>query len=472
MSRWILLSLGAALSLPGCKKLLDQPLARPENREVPDDFGVRPDGGPTISAQEHWDTFFADPNLRALIETALENNQELNIALQEIIVAKNEVAGLKGEYKPSLGANVGVGGEKVGKHTSQGRSDEANGVPAVSPDFRFGLKASWEIDAWGKLRNAAKAAGMRYAATVEGKNFVVTEIIAELANAYYELVALDEKLLVLERNIAVQERALEVVKLQKQAARATELAVRKFQAEVYENRGRQYDLQQQRVEVENRINVLVGRYPQPVARDASAFEAKIPGSVRVGVPTELLDNRPDVRRAALELEAAKLDSRVAKARFYPSLSIEADVGYEAFNAKHLLDTPESMLLGLGGNLSAPLLNRAAIKADYRGANAMQIQAVLRFERTLLIAFSEVSTELARVRNTGRAFDRVAEQAEALGAATEASSVLYRSGRADYMEVLMTRRDALDAQMELIETRKARLQAIVGVYQALGGGWKR
>ncbi len=390
--------------------------------------------------------------------------------MQEIIVAKNEAAGLKGENLPRLDASAGAGIEKVGNHTTQGVSDEAHGVPTRLPDFRFGLIASWEIDAWGKLRSAAKAAGMRYAATVEGKNFIITEIVAELADTYYELVALDLQMEVVERNIELQERALEVVKLEKEAGRATELAVRKFQAEVLKNQGQRYVLEQMRVEAENRINVLVGRYPQPVERDPRMFEVELPDSVQAGLPSELLENRPDVRRAELMLEAAKLDVKVAKARFYPSLSIEADVGYGAFNARHLLDTPESMVYNLAGNLTAPLLNRAAIKADYRMANAMQIQAVLQFERTVLVAYTEVVNQLSLVLNESRRFERLEDQVKALEDATEVSTVLYRSARADYMEVLMTRRDAFEAQMELIEVRKSRLQAMVRIYQALGGGW--
>ncbi|MEX1366352.1 MAG: efflux transporter outer membrane subunit [Nannocystaceae bacterium] len=470
-ARGIAAALALALSVVsgGCaKRLLDQPPARAASRELPADFGTA--RGPTITAQQHWDQFFADPNLRALIEAALSNNQELNIALQEIIVAKNEAAGLQGEYQPRLDATAGAGLEKVGSNTSQGVSDEAHGVRAHLPDFRFGLTASWEIDAWGKLRNAAKAAGMRYAATVEGKNFIITEIVAEIADTYYELVALDLQIEVLERNIELQERALEVVKLEKEAGRATELAVRKFQAEVLKNQGRQYALEQMRVEAENRINVLVGRYPQPVERDRRVFEADLLDSVQAGLPSELLDNRPDVRQAELMLEAAKLDVKAAKARFYPSLSIEANVGYAAFNARHLLETPESMVYNLAGNLTAPLLNRKAIKAEYRVANAMQIQAVLQFEKTLLVAYTEVANRLSLLQNESRRFERIEDQVKALEDATEASTVLYRSARADYMEVLMTRRDVLDAQMELIEARKSRLQAMVKIYQALGGGW--
>lgn len=463
------LTLAVSMMVAGCATL-DQPPAREARREVPEAFDAAP-AGPTIAAQQHWDQFFADPNLRALIEAALANSQELNIRLQEIIVAKNEAAGLTGDYLPRLGAQVGGGLEKVGAHTSQGVSDEAHEVPEHLPDFRFGLVASWEIDAWGKLRNAAKAAGMRYAATVEGKNFLITEIIAELADAYYELVALDRQLDVLTQNIALQERALEVVQLEKAAGRATELAVRRFEAEVLKNQGRRFDLEQLRVQTENRINMLVGRFPQPVQRDARMFEVELPECVQAGLPSALLDNRPDVRRAQLELEATKLDVEVAKARFYPALSIEAEVGYQSFNAKHLLETPASIFYNIVGNLTAPLLNRRAIEADYRVANAEQIQAVFDFERTLLVAYTEVANQLSSVRNQSQRYQLITKQVETLKKAIDVSIVLYRSARAEYMEVLMTRRDALEAEIELIEARKAQLRAMVKIYQALGGGWQ-
>lgn len=458
----------------GCSRLLDQAKARDANQEVPEDFGAAQgpkDARATLVAQKHWNEFFADPHLKALIETALENNQELNIRVQEIIIAKNEIAGRRGEYLPELHAGVGAGIEKVGKYTSQGVSDEAHDVPEHLPNFTFGLAASWEIDIWGKLRNAAKAANYRYLASIEARNFVITQIVAEIANSYYELLALDNQIEVLDDNIAIQQDALEIVKLKKEAARATELAVQRFQAEVLENRGRRFDLEQQRVQVENRINFLVGRFPQHVERDPARLKRTSPIPVDAGLPSELLENRPDVRRAELQLEAAKLDVKVAKARFYPSLSLEAGVGYESFNMRHLVTTPESLLYNLAGNLAAPLLNRAAIKADYRTANARQIQAVYNFERTVLQAFTEVANGLAMLQNLQQRYERLTEQVEKLQNSIEVSDILYRSARADYMEVLLTRRDSLEAQMELIETKLEQMQAMVRIYQALGGGWR-
>jgi NodT family efflux transporter outer membrane factor (OMF) lipoprotein len=423
------------------------------------------------SAQSKWGEFFSSSELRALIETALHNNRELNIQVQEIIIAKNEVSARQGEYLPKVNAGAGAGVEKVGKHTSQGASDEATGLPENLGNFTFGLSGSWEIDVWKKLRNAAKAAGFRYLASIEAKNFTVTQIIAEIARSYYELIALDNQIDILKRNVEVQTNALEVVKLQKQAGRVTELAVQRFEAEVLKIRSRLYEVEQDKVQTENRINFLVGRYPQRVGRNDEELMTALPAGIQSGLPSHLLGNRPDVRRAELELAAAKLDVKVAKAAFYPSLTIDAGVGYRSFNIEHLVTTPDSLLYGVAGNLTAPLLNRAAITAQYRSANARQLQAVFNYEKTVLQAFTDVANQLAMIDNLQKSYELRSQQVDALARASEVSGILFQSARADYMEVLLTRRDSLEAQMELIETKKRQLQAMVNVYQALGGGWR-
>lgn len=469
-ARWAFV---AALALVGCAPSLKENPAREVDRAVPVSFTSKPleDGKRGGVGSRTWHDFFAEPELRTLIDTALKNNQELNISLQEIIIAKTEVQARQGEYLPKLNAGVGAGVEKVGRSTSQGVSDEAHGVPENLGDFAFGLMGSWEVDIWKKLRNSAKAANYRYLASIEGRNFIITELVAEIARSYYELIALDIQLEVLERNIAIQMDALEVVKLEKLAARVTQLAVQRFEAEVLKNRSRRYGLEQERIFAENRINFLVGRYPQRVARDAEKFNDPLPQALRLGLPSELLENRPDVRRAELELEAAKLDVKATKANFYPSLSIDAGVGYRSFNLDHLVATPESLVYNLAGNLSAPLLNRTAIRAQYRAANAQQIQAVFAYERTLLQAFTDVVNQLGALDNLQKSYELEAKQVETLTQSVEISNILFQSARADYMEVLLTRRDSLDAQMELIETKKRQLQTVVNVYQALGGGWR-
>jgi NodT family efflux transporter outer membrane factor (OMF) lipoprotein len=458
----------------GCVPSLKGNEPREPNRTIPAGFAGSPAGASSLpttsSARKKWSEIFAGSELRALIETALKNNQELNIRVQDVIITKNEVSARQGDYAPKVSAGAGAGVEKVGKHTSQGVSDEAHGVPEHLGDFQFGLRGSWEVDVWKKLRNAVKAADLRYRASLEARNFMVTQIVAEIARSYFELIAIDNELDVLHRNIDLQTDALEVVKLQKQAARVTELAVQRFEAEVLKNKSRLYDLEQERVEAENRINFLVGRYPQPVRRNAEAFKEPLPDVIQAGLPSQLLENRPDVRQAELELAAAKLDVKVARAAFYPSLSIDAGVGYHSFNAAHLVTTPDSLVYNLAGNLSAPLLNRNAIEAQYKSANARQLQAVFVYEKTLLQAFTDVVNQLSMVENLKKGYDLQSQQVDALARSVDVSNILFQSARADYMEVLLTRRDSLEAEMQLIETKKRQLKAMVNIYQALGGGW--
>lgn len=445
-----------------------------ENKAVPAGYSDMQD---TVNvAKIKWKEYFTDPYLAALIDTALKNNQELNITLQEIAIAGNEVRARKGEYLPTVGLRAGADVDKVGRYTSQGAGDASTEirpgeeVPEVLPNYLIGAYANWEVDIWSKLHNAKKAAVSRYLSTVEGRNFVITGLIAEVANSYYELLALDNQLDIVKQNIDIQHNALEIVKLQKEASRVTELAVRKFEAEVLKTQSLQYDIQQQIIETENRINFLLARYPQPIPRNRATFDSAIPAMVHTGIPSELLSNRPDIRQAEMELTASKLDIKVAKAQFYPSLGISASFGYEAFKPKYLLNTPESMLYSLAGDLVAPLVNRNGIKAAYATANAKQIQAAYNYERTILNAYVEVANQMAKINNLQKSYDLKSKQVDALTRSVEISNSLFTSARADYIEVLLTQRDALESKFELIETKKQQMNAMVNIYQALGGGW--
>ena len=429
----------------------------------------------TNTAKIKWKNFFTDTNLAVLIDSALQNNQELNITVQEIQIAKNEIRARKGEYLPFVGLRGGAGLEKVPRYTNIGAM-EANTeikpgkeMPEPLTDFMGGAYATWEVDIWRKLRNAKKTAVNRYLASVEGRNFMVTNLIAEIANSYYELLALDNQLAIVQQNIKIQSDALEIVRLQKEAARVTELSVSRFQEQVLNTQSLQYEIQQKITETENRINFLVGRYPQPVKRNNQTFQDLVPKAIQAGIPAQLLANRPDIKQAEQNLAAAKLDVQVAKARFYPSFGISAGIGYQAFNPSYLLK-PESLLYNLAGDITAPLINRNAIKALYSSANAQQIQAVYNYERSILNANMEVLNQLAKIGNLEKSYDFKSKEVQALAQSIDISNNLFRSARADYMEVLMTQRDALESRFDLIETKMQQLKAMVNVYRALGGGW--
>jgi outer membrane protein, multidrug efflux system len=445
------------------------------NNSVPESFDKSTDT--TNISTTPWRTYFKDQNLVNLIDLALKNNQELMITLQEIEIAKNDIRVKKGLLLPSVDLGAGAGVEKVGRYTSQGAGDASaeitpgHIVPEVLQDYKLAAYAHWEVDIWKKLRNSKKAALSRYLSTVEGKNFVITNLIAEIADSYYELLALDSQLDIVRQNIALQSNALEIVKIQKEAARATELAVQKFQAEVMASKSLEFDILQNIKERENKINFLLGRYPQEIARDKNNFLSLLPSVINSGIPSQLLANRPDIKQAELELTAAKLDVKVARAEFYPSLDISAAIGLSAFKPSYLFTLPESVLYSLAGDIAGPLINRNAIKAEYSSANARQLQAMYNYERTILNAYLEVSNQLSKISNLEKSYELKSQQVAALNRSIDVSNDLFKSARVDYFEVLMTQRDALESKLELIETKKEQLNAAVHVYRDLGGGWK-
>ena len=372
---------------------------------------------------------------------------------------------------------MGAGVEKVGLYTSQGANDANTEIapnkafPDPLGNLVLGVNASWEIDVWKKLRNSKKSAVYHYLSTIDGKNFMVTNLVSEIANSYYELLALDNQLEILKQNIQIQQNALEIVKLEKAAAKVTELAVRKFEAEVYKNQSRQYSIMQQITVIENKINFLVGRFPQPVVRDAKQFNEMLPTSVKSGIPSQLLENRADVKQAEQLLAASKLDIKAAKAEFYPSLRITLGTGFQAFNLAYLIKSPQSLLYSLAGDLVAPLINRNAIKANFYTANSKQIQAAYNYERTILNAYIEVTNQLSNIDNLDKSYNLKTQQVEALNQSIEISTGLFKAARADYMEVLLTQRDAIEAKFDLVETKMMQMNAMISIYRALGGGWR-
>ncbi|UEG49728.1 TolC family protein [Ferruginibacter lapsinanis] len=429
------------------------------------------------SAAIQWRTFFADKDLETLIDTALKNNKELLITLQEIEIARNDIRVKKGQLLPSVIGGGGIGVEKVGRYTSQGAGDASTEikpgteVPDWLPDYKVGAYATWEIDIWKKLRTEKKAAVTRYLSTVEGKNFLITNLIAEIANDYYELLALDNQLEIVKQTITLQQNALEVVKVQKDAGRETSLAVKKFEAEVLNSQSREFDIQQKIKETENEINFLLGRYPQPVVRNTTAFFNAVPQQVQTGIPSQLLQQRPDIKQAELDLAAAKLDVKVARAEFYPSFGISSSIGFNAFKPSYLVKFPESLLASLAGDVAGPLINKNAIKAEFDNANARQTQALYNYEKTILNACIEVSTELSNLSNLEKTYQLKSKEVNALTASIDISNDLFKSARANYFEVLMTQRDAVESKLELIETKLHQFNAVTNLYRSLGGGWQ-
>ncbi len=421
--------------------------------------------------------FFGDQVLTQLISDGLAQNQELKIRNEEIQVAYNEVTARRGAYLPFVNIGAGGGVGKTSRFTPLGAAEDQLFAPKGRrfnhPITDSGLSANliWQLDIWGQLRNARDAAMTRYCEAIEQRNYLITKLVAETAENYFELAALDRRQEYLDQTITLQQKSLDTSKDLKAAGRGTELAVQRFLAEVRKNESQRLIVKQRIIEVENRINFLVGRYPQPVDRKAWNFIKLDARVLNVGLPSQLLQNRRDIVVAERELAAAGLDVEVARANFYPKVAITAGVGFESFNPRFLFD-PGALFANTAGQLVAPLINKLAIQAEYQSANARQLQAVYNYQRTVLNAFTEVVNNVSKVENYRSSVTIKLEQVKALEEYVGVATDLFQAGRkqdVEYMDVLFAQRDLLEARTVLIETKQQQLTAIVTAYQALGGG---
>jgi NodT family efflux transporter outer membrane factor (OMF) lipoprotein len=427
------------------------------------------------SARLGIDQFYNDPTLTQLIYQGLAGNRELKNLEEEVQIAANEVRARSGAYLPFVSWGVGTGVDKPSIFTPEGAAEKqleplpGKRFPDPMPDFRLGLRFSWALDIWRELRNGRDAAAQRHLAAIERRNAFVTRLVADIAEGYYSLMALDKRIETLDQTIDLQEQSLKLAEAKKKAGRGTELAVQRFRAEVQKNQSEKSIVRQEIVEVENRINFLAGRFPQRVERASSRFiDLSIP-ALSAGLPAQMLENRPDIRQAEREIEAAGLEVLVARAHFFPRLDLTAGVGYRAFNPKYLFWTPDALIYNAAFELTAPLINKRAIQAEFQSANARQLQALYTYQRVVLDAFTEVVNRLAAVENYGRSIESRRQQLQSLAASAESANKLFLAARAEYVEVLLAQRELMEARLVLIDTKRKQLSAVVNAYQALGGG---
>ncbi len=462
---------GMLLVLPSCV-LSQYRLADPGPLLPPTYNGEVSPGNSALLKPE---AFFNDPKLTHLIYQGLAGNQELKMLNEDVQIARNEVLARSGAYLPfvTFGAQTSV--EKHSDYTPLGAAEKdleyapGKHFPDPVPDFLLGFKLFWELDIWRALRNARDAAGQRFLATTERRNYFVTRLVADIADNYYRLMSLDQRIAVLEQTIQLFEDSLRIAEARVKGARGNILAAQRFQAEVRKYQSELRIVRQEIVEAENRINFLLGRYPQPVERNSAGFLDLTINGLCVGVPPQLLQNRRDIRQAERELEAAGLDVKVARAHFFPRVDINAGIGYEAFNPKYLFNTPAALVYNAAGELVAPLANRRAIRAEYFTANARQLQSIYNYQRVILNAFTEVINRLAGVANYSRSIEIRRQQLASLLAAVDTADKLFKATRVEYLEVLLARRDLQDARTVLVQTKYQQMSALVNAYQALGGG---
>lgn len=462
-----------ALSQLACASL--SPNLQVKEKLLPERFDLARDGG-VSSARTPWRDYFEDPRLVALIDEGLRESPDVAMATQRIERTRAAVTLTTGALFPTVGATLSAGLMKPGLFTAEGAGNATTDitpgqtVPAHLPDFKLGLQASWEVDLWGKLRSQRSAAEAQVLGAVEQAHLVRTMLVAAIANTWFELQATDRVHEVLVQTIARQTEALEVVRLQKEGGRASELAVQQFEAQLAETRALEIEAKQEAVALEIALNTLVGRTPRTVER-SGALSFEPPAPVSAGLPSDLLLLRPDVRQAELSVQAARFEVAAARAAFFPSLNLSASVGLQAFNPEFLVRLPESLIYSLVGGLVAPLINRTGIEAAFQGATAAQLEAMYDYQKVVLTAFAEATTSLSALEASARLVAVKRQQRAAVERSVETADVLFRAGRATYLEVLLAQQSSLRAELELVAAWRRQRQASVTVYRALGGGWE-
>ena len=386
---------------------------------------------PETSAQVAVEEFYNDPTLIGLIDQALAGSQELRILNEEVQIASNEVLARRGAYLPFVTAGGGPSLTKYSSFTEEGASLRDDNfrpgqlLPNPLPNFVLGPTLFWQIDIWRQLRNARDAAIQRFIAANEARNYFVTRLVAEIAENYYGLMAYDARLENLDRIIGLQQRSLEIAQATTAAGRTSNLPVQRFLGQIRKNQSQKLIVRQDIIQTENRINFVLGRFPQPVDRNSAGFLDLTIHALSVGVPSQLLLNRPDIRQAEREIAAAGLDVKVARANFFPVVTITGGLGYESFNMRYLFITPEALIGNIAAGAVGPVINFKAIKAQYLTANARQLQAVYNYQRVVIDAVTQVVTRMAKVENYTGSIEIKKQQVQALESAVAVAMNLYQ-----------------------------------------------
>ncbi len=424
--------------------------------------------------------FSSDNSLQELIDAAFKNNPDLFIAVQKINAANAALLMAKGLRTPSLDAVVSAGVDKFGNYTMNGLGNfdmnlspninKNQRIPLNMPDLFLGFRTSWEADIWGKLTERKKAAYSRYLATKEAQQWLSTQLISEIAVQYYELLALDKEQEILNNNIQLQENAVEIVIAQKAGGRATELAVQQFSAQLLSTKSMLSSIKQQIVIAENEINSLIGGFSKKIIRGKQITDLIIPNSFNVGIPSELLVNRPDIKEAELLLIATGAELEASRKAFLPSLNITAYTALNSFNPSFII-SPQSLAYGILSGLVTPILSKHQLKSNYALANAAQIEAFQQYRKKILNAYREVVVNLKGIEYYNEVFELKQKETLILQSAVATSKELYLTGYASYLEVITAQRGVLEAELEAITSKKQVFVYLINLYRSLGGAWQ-
>ena len=428
-----------------------------------------------------WSDFIQDSTLVALIDTALVNNIELQKAMRNMDIGLEYLAQSKANFLPSVNATpAGFRREYYSENYNNYGSNRARRNHGENPptslyterlEYTTALQANWEVDIWGKLSWQKEAARADFMKSEEFKKLIQTELIAEVASTYYNLVMLQSQVEVAQKNYALNDSTFNIIKLQYDAGETTSLALQQTKSQQLKAKSLIPQLERQYTVQENKLNRLLGRSPRPITLNVDFDEIEFQKRYKTGIPLELIKNRPDVAMAEYQLIAQNARTGVAEALKYPSLSIGAGLGLNSMDLSNFLDPVSSAFALLNGSIFQPIFNNRKLKTNYRVALTEREIAQLEFKDNLISAIEDVSNSLTRINKLKEEYKIAQERIEVTQKGLKDAALLFRGGFANYLEVITAQSDALESELNEINTKKKILIANIELYRSLGGGWK-
>ena len=449
-----------ALTLHAC--FVSKPYQKPKV-ETDNIFRNQTDVDSFSMAMISWNELFTDPILQEHIQNAIQQNLDLQMAMQNINIAEANLKQSRANYLPSINAVATQTHQELSSNSQFGRIFNGS-----INQYELSTRLVWEADIWGKISSMKKAAVADYLASENAKQAIQTEIVANVASLYYQLLALDAQIVMANQTLENRLASLEVIKALKQAGSVNEVAVQQTEAQLYTVQIVLEDLHYQVQVFENSFQLLLGKSGEKVAR--SSFEnQKMDAPIKTGVPTLLLSLRPDVKAAELNFRNAFEMTNVAKSFFYPSFTINATTGLQSLEIEKWFST-KSIFANIITGLAQPIFNQRQNKTRLEIAKASQEQAYLNFQKSILVAGNEVSNSLASFENESKKLTIRKQQVESLNRAANYSDELLQYGMVNYLEVLVAKDQALNAEIAYIDTRFQQWNAMIQLYKALGGGY--
>ena len=416
----------------------------------------------SLGDQKWWDVF-QDQQLQSLIRTALQQNYDVRIAGARILQAQAQLGITRADQFPSVSAGAGI---------SDQRSARSKFFPAFEGSTgQVNVSAAWDLDFWGKFRRATEAARANLLASESARQEVILTLVANVSGAYFQLRALDLELEISKRTLASRQESLRLTRILAEGGSTSMLDVRQAEQLVFTAAAEIPALEQQIEQQENLISILLGRNPDAVVRGQALTEQTRPPAVPAGLPSSLLERRPDIRAAEQQLIAANAQIGVAKAAYFPQISLSGNAGFQSAALTNLFSGP-SGTWDFGASLAQPIFTAGRLRSNVRFAEAQQQATLLFYEQTIQGAFRSVSDALIAYRKT-REF-RAQEELlfQSAQDAARLSHMRYTGGVTGYLEVLTNETNAFSAELGLVQAQLNELLALVQLYQALGGGWQQ